>query len=277
MDTSGPTPRRTLSLTLSVAASAVALTAASALPATAAPNDVVYDALGDSYAAGLGVDPSQAYPSVLDGRMKIALDDFAAVSGATVGSMLADQLIALDIDTDLVTVSIGGNDIPWTAVVLACAATDDANCQEWLGRASAGIAGVLPSALDQAYTSVRVAAPEAHVAVTGYPRLFSPEYGDYTGVVNFPPFGLVPFEVTVAEQEAMNALADALNGVIADRAAAHGFQFVDVTSRFAGHGVNSPDNWIGTMDSAGPLHPTVDGQHAYGVALRSQVNPNSLR
>lgn len=50
-----------------------------------------------------------------------------------------------------------------------------------------------------------------------------------------------------------------------------------MTARFAGHGVNSPDNWIGTLDSAGPLHPTVDGQHAYGVALRSQINPNSLR
>lgn len=249
----------------------------SAIPATAAPNEVVYDALGDSYAAGFGVDPQRAYPNVLDGAMKINLDDFAAVSGATVASMLAEQLGALDADSDLVTVSIGGNDIPWTATVLACAATDDANCQFWLGQASAAIHGLLPGALDSAYAGVRAAAPEAHVAITGYPRLFSPEYGDYTGFVDFPPIGTVPFEVTVAEQEAMNDMADVLNAVVAERAAAHGFQYVDVRSRFDGHGVNSPRNWIGTMDSAGPLHPTEKGQHAYGVALRSQLNPNSMR
>lgn len=273
MDILGPGERRPLA----ISAAALALTATSVLPATAAPPEVIYDALGDSYAAGYGVAPERAHPNMLDGVMQIDLDDFAAVSGATVATMLADQLDALDADTDLVTVSIGGNDIPWTAVVLACAATDDANCQYWLGQASAAINGLLPGALDQAYTGVRAAAPEAHVAITGYPRLFSPEYGDYTGVVDFPPFGLVPFEVTVAEQEAMNALADALNGVVADRAAAHGFQYVDVTSRFEGHGVNSPRNWIGTMDSSGPLHPTERGQHAYGVALRSQLNPNDLR
>lgn len=262
---------------LAIAASALALAVTSALPATAAPPRVVYDALGDSYAAGYGVDPQRAYPNVLDGAMRITLDDFAAVSGATVASMLAGQLGTLDADTDLVTVSIGGNDVPWTAVVLACDATDDANCQYWLSQASLAIDGLLPGVLDSAYAGVRAAAPDAHVAVTGYPRLFSPEFGDYTGVVDFPPFGLVPFEVTVAEQQAMNDLADDLNAVVADRTAAHGFQYVDVTSRFDGHGVNSPRSWIGALDSAGPLHPTERGQHAYGVALRSELNPNDLR
>ncbi len=261
-----------------VALSTFALSAGSLLPASAAPPSFTYDALGDSFAAGFGVDPSQAYPQVLDGRMRIALDDVAAVpQGGTIQHLLANQLSVLGPETDLVTVSIGGNDLPWISVVAACGISDATECGRWLGLAGAAITDALPAGLDAAYTGVRASAAEAHVVVTGYPRLFSPEYGDYAGTVNIPPFGPIPFEVTVEEQQAMNDLADDLNALIADRAAAHGFQFVDVTARFAGHGVNSPDNWIGTLDSAGPLHPTVEGQHEYGVALRSQINPNSLR
>lgn len=264
-----------------VAISTLALSLGSVLPATAAPSTYTYDALGDSYAAGYGVAPGGAYPYVLDGRMRIALDDLAAVpTGGTIEHLITNQLAVLDAETDLVTISIGGNDIPWIQVVLACALSDldtenpTEPCNFWLTQAGTAIEAptALPAGLAAAYAGVAFAAPNAHVVVTGYPRLFSPEYGDYAGRA-----GDIPFDISVAEQEEMNVLADKLNGAIATAAAAQHFQFVDVTSRFDGHGVNSPEAYVFGVTDPVPLHPNVDGQHEYGVALRSSINPNDLR
>src|SRR5918997_1009661 len=102
--------------------------AASPTAFAAPPPEVVYDALGDSYASGYGVPPygacgrsQSAYAVQLDGRQRIALDDFVACAGATTTSMVAGgQLAALDADTDLVTLTIGGNDIGWSQAVQAC-------------------------------------------------------------------------------------------------------------------------------------------------------------
>lgn len=257
--------------------SSVALLASAtivALPAHAAPPPpVVYDALGDSYAAGAGAPPydgsacarSDLAPAhLIDGRMKIRLDDFAACSGARTTDLLANQLGALDADTDLVTVSIGGNDIGWGQAVGACVLGTDAQCAGALGVTTSVISAVLPSLLDQTYAAISASAPEAHVVVTGYPRLFSPEYGSY-------------LQASPAEQQAMNDGADLLNAVIAERAAAHGFQFVDVTSRFVDHGVNAPDAWILGIHDAAAFHPDLDGYRAYAAALTSAISPRDLR
>ena len=183
-----------------------------------------------------------AYAVQIDGRMRIDLDDFVACAGATTSTMLATQMGALDADTDLVTVSIGGNDIGWGNVVGACVAAGDALCAGAIAATTGAITNVLPSLLDATYTQIAAAAPDAHVVVTGYPRLFSPEYGAY-------------YNASPAEQQAMNDGADLLNSVIAEAAAEFGFQFVDVTSRFIDHGVNAPEPWILGLDRPGPLPP----------------------
>ncbi len=65
----------------------------------------------------------------LDGRKHIALDDFVACAGATTTSLVSGgQLTALDADTELVTLTIGGNDIGWSSVVGACLVGTDAQC-----------------------------------------------------------------------------------------------------------------------------------------------------
>ena len=266
----------TSSRTLRSAIAALALlipVAVAAAPATAAPRDpVVYDALGDSYGSGYGVPPysatcgrsEAAYAVQIDGRMRIDLDDFAACAGATTTSMLASQMGALDADTDLVTVSIGGNDIGWGTVVGACVVAADPQCAEALAATTGVITTALPAVLDATYAQIAAAAPDAHVVVTGYPRLFSPEYGAY---LNASP----------AEQHGMNEGADLLNSVIADAAAEYGFQFVDVTSRFVGHGVNAPEPWVLGLSDPGRFHPNLDGYEAYAAAVTSQVNPRDLR
>ena len=260
----------------------VSLAAASALllpltaAASAAPRSFTYDAIGDSYAAGSGAPDGAAYPEVLDGRMRITLEDFDAVPGATAGpsgNSLTTQLGALDEDTDLVTLTIGGNDIPWGLTVTKCLLTNDATCLEAIDGVRGLIAATLPATLDTAYAQVRDAAPHAHIVVTGYAHLFSPEFGDYI-VPN------TPLLMSVDEQRLANDAADLLNATIADAADRHDFQFVDVTKRFDGHGANAQQPWIhgllleATGDS---FHPNARGYRAYATALTADISPKDLR
>jgi lysophospholipase L1-like esterase len=252
---------------------ALLTTVGSGAPASASPREpVVYDALGDSYASGYGVPPydgpcgrsRSAYAVQLDGRMKLDLDDFVACAGATTTSLVSGgQLGALDGDTDLVTLTVGGNDIGWSSAVTACLGGTDAQCAGALRAAVGKITDDLPALLDTVYAEVAARAPHAHVFVTGYPRLFSPEYGAF-------------LFASPAEQQAMNDGADVLDAVLARAAAAHGFQFVDVAKRFDGHGVNSPETWLRGPFEPGPFHPDEDGYEAYTAAVTAAIVPARL-
>lgn len=262
------TARSALAALTLVSAAVLGVTSASAAPR----QPVEYDALGDSYASGYGVPPYEAcgrsqsaYAVQLDGRMQIDLDDFVACAGATTASLTSGgQLNALDDHTDLVTISVGGNDIGWSSAVVACLGGTDAQCAGRLAVTSGRVTTVLPGLLDSVYSQVSARAPEAHVVVTGYPRLFSPAYGPFLAA-------------STSEQEALNNGADHLNEVIAEAAAEHGFQFVDVTERFLGHGVNAPDAWLLGPFDAGAFHPDTDGYKAYTAGVTAAINPSRLR
>lgn len=260
----------TLATLAAVAPVALGVTHASAAPRGA----VEYDALGDSYASGYGVPPysgddcarsQSSYAVQVDGRMKIDLDDFVACAGSRTTTLAGEgQLESLDENTDLVTLQIGGNDIGWSQAVLACLGGTDQQCAGALQLTRARITTELPALLDPVYDQVAAAAPEAHVVVLGYPRLFSPEHGTYLGA-------------SPAEQQELNEGADLLNAVIAAAAAEHGFQFVDVTKRFKGHGVNAPAPWILDAFDPGSFHPNAEGYQAYTAALTAAINPSRLK
>lgn len=245
------------------------LGAVTAAPASSAPPPrTSYDVLGDSYGSGYGVPPytacgrsQSAYGVLVDGRARLALDDFVACAGATTTSVVADgQLAALDVDTDLVMLSIGGNDIEWSSAVGACLLLLDVQCAGASASVRGLIATKLPGLLDALHTKISAAAPHARVIVTGYPRLFSPEYGAFLGA-------------SPAEQQVLNDGADQLNAVVAAAAARYGFDFVDVTSRFVGHGVNAPDAWVLGPFGPAAFHPTLDGYEAYAGAVTAAIKP----
>lgn len=226
-----------------------------------------YDALGDSYASGYGVPPysetcgrsESAYAVQLDRLRKIDLDDFVACAGATTATLVSGgQLEALDDDTDLVTISIGGNDIRWGDAVGACLVGTDEQCAAAIAGTRAAITNVLPGLLDAVYTQVATGAPDARVLVTGYPRLFSPKYGAY-------------FAASVAEQRALNDGADLLNKVIAKAAKRHHFRFVSVTPLFRNHGANAPHPWILGLTDPGRFHPNAKGYRAYTAAVAASL------
>lgn len=250
------------------------LTAASATsPRSAvALGPLVYDALGDSYASGYGVPPysacgrsDTAYAVQLDRLDAVRLDRLVACAGATTSTLRSSgQLRAIDGRTGLVTVTIGGNDVSWGSAVASCLGGTDAQCARALAVATGRVRSALPGALDDLYRRIAARAPRAHVLVVGYPRLFSPERG--------PALLASP-----AEQRALNRGADLLDEVIARAARAHGFTFVDVRTRFEGHGANAADPWIlGPFDPA-PFHPNVAGYRAYTeavtVAAERYLNP----
>ena len=271
--------RTTRSALLALLASA-ALTGANAaaappldsVAAHARSHDLVYDALGDSYASGYGVPPytacgrsGSAYAVLIDGRQRLRLDDFVACAGATTVSLVAGgQLRALDADTDVVTVTIGGNDIGWSSAVTACLRGTDAQCAGAIDLVGARVAGQLPSLLDTVYAEIGAAAPNAHVVVTGYPHLFSPEYGAFLGA-------------SPAEQTALNAGADRLDAVIAAASTRAGFQYVDVRERFDGHGANSAYPWILGPFDPGAFHPNAEGYDAYAAAVTAALGRVHLR
>lgn len=228
---------------------------------------LAYDALGDSYGSGFGVPPysetcgrsESSYAGLLDGLrvgwFHFALDDFVACAGATTVTLVEQgQLRALDGRTRLVTLSIGGNDIGWSRAVRDCLLGPDEACATTQAEIRALITDELPGLLATVHRQVRRRAPRALVVVTGYPRLFSPEAGDYLAA-------------SPAEQTELNEGADLLNATVRDSARRHGLSFVDVTERFVGHGANAADPWILGIADPGAFHPNATGYEAYADAV----------
>lgn len=248
--------RSQLHLALSaVSVLAAAVTALAITPAaSAAPLD--YAALGDSHAAGTGAgryvssggcDRSQnAYAHWFAAHKRANLV-FRACSGATTGDITA-QASVLNSGTDLVTVQIGGNDVGFTSVLLACKTGDDRVCDRAVTTATTAMHGPLNGQLDRAYRAIRSKAPNARVAVVGYPRLFE--------------LGSCGTEMSQHKRSRLNQAADTLASVTANRAAAAGFSFIDTRGVFHGHGVCGSDAWVHGMRSPvnESYHPSVHGQ-----------------
>lgn len=220
-----------------------------------------YVALGDSFAAGMGGgdetgkcrSSAASYPAVFTGESGIHLVTNAACSGATTSDLLRKQLIALDDRTDLVTVSVGGNDLGVAAIAADCAAGKAASCRSQLTSALS-LLNVLPERLATVYDAILQAAPNARVVVTGYALMYdasNPEAKD---------FGMAA---------AINAATIGLNQVIddavdAERAKGAPMTFVGVD--FAGHAIGDADPWVHTS-GVDAFHPTADGYAEYARQL----------
>ncbi len=95
----------------SAAPAAAPARATAAAPAVTAPRIVV---LGDSLTAGLGLDRRDAYPTLLQERLKAAGLNYEVVNAGVSGDTSADGLSrldwALDGDVRVLIVALGGND-----------------------------------------------------------------------------------------------------------------------------------------------------------------------
>ena len=194
-----------------------------------------YVALGDSYSSGVGTGSYTlnstckrgvyAYPYLYTQRHAGTSLTFVACSGAKTSDALATQIQAVTKSTTLVTVTVGGNDIGFANLIYQCTLGD---CSAALDSARANLEATVGGALDQVYGAVKSrAADGAQIVVLGYPRVFS-------GSSCLGTLGISSTERTKA-----NALAEALDGVIATHALNDGITYKSALSAFTGHAVCS--------------------------------------
>lgn len=271
-----------------------------AIPAEAAPRaDATYVAVGDSYTAGTGAGDFSGTPACLKteggyvdvvgamGRVDPVANE--ACHGALLMSphplyvpgssptTVAEQIALLvatgklSADTDMVSITAGANDIGFSGILFTCAAQPQ-NCQAALPTDANLL--MLRQALSATYAQLHLRAPDARIAVLGYPHLFD---------ATRPVEGL---NIDPAILAAMNLAADRLNATIHDAvedAAKAGADvvFIDVTKRFLGHEANSADPWL-YYDKINPFdprsfHPTPTGHaEGYASALVSGAKPAQL-
>ncbi|HEV7829507.1 MAG TPA: SGNH/GDSL hydrolase family protein [Pseudonocardiaceae bacterium] len=238
-----------------------------------------YVALGDSYSSGVGTGVYDAasgacersplsYPPLWAAEHHPASFEFVACSGARTADVRANQISALGPTTDLVTITIGGNDAGFGPVLQTCTvAESDRTCIAAVDAAEAFERSVLRERLARTYAAIRAAAPHAHVVVLGYPRLFELTSGCAD-----------PQAPNLVRRRKLNEGADVLNSVIRSVSQQYGFSFTDVRDRFGGHGVCSTDPWINgpsVPTSVGPYHPNQTGyRDGYLDALDATTTPS---
>lgn len=250
---------------------------------------VRYVALGDSYSSGEGLGEDSAYPPYLEGgspdchRHRYAYPklfefngptqlDFFACTGARTEHIYRDaqqerpgesglpQAYNPEVNsrTDLVTMTIGGNDIGEPDdegngglgdVLRDCYRTT--NCHE-----DAEFVALIESRLtelgEKLRSSIRTVkeqtGPDTAIFVLGYPRAFPTDddpqqQSEEQDCDAFDGTFLVGDGWTTSEQPFLNAATDRLNGLSNDVAAAEGVRFIDVTERFTGHApCDEPEN-----------------------------------
>ncbi|MFF4968618.1 SGNH/GDSL hydrolase family protein [Streptomyces sp. NPDC003674] len=273
-----PALRRVMTATAAAAgALALGLTGTTAQAAT----PLKYAALGDSYSAASGVLPvdlssplclrsTANYPHVLASRTGARLTDVTCGAAQTKDFTaaqypgVAPQVNAVTADTDLVTLTIGGNDNgTFINAILSCgtagvlSAGQGSPCKDKYGTSfdDAIDANTYP-ALKRALGSVRAKAPGARVAVLGYPWI-TPATADPSCFARLPiASGDVPY---------LHAMQAHLNAVVRRAAEETGAVYVDFAQASTGHDAcqAAGTRWIEPLlfgQNIVPVHPNALGE-----------------
>lgn len=226
-----------------------------------------YVALGDSFTAGQGASPSlddpclrsatESYPAILASASSYRDRTVNAACSAASTTLVPGQIASLGTgvaaNASLVTITVGGIDAGVAAIVAACGQDSQSlACQAAFGTALQNLPNVTQS-LVGTYTAVAAAFPKAQIYVLTYPRLFDPMFPD---------------PVTAAT---VNGATDALNGAIGQAVSLTGnprVSLINVTERFAAHGIGSSDPWIAYGSPVESFHPNAAGNAAYAAAVR---------
>ncbi len=250
---------RLITLTVSVAA-AFGVVFATAAPAQAA-SSVRYVALGDSYSSGVGAGSyigssgscdrsTNAYSALWAAAHAPASYTSVACSGATTTTVLNSQLSALSTSTTLVSITIGGNDVGFTNIMATCALQGTSACVSAVQGAENFATSTLPGLLNNVYNGISAHAPNAQVVVLDYPVFYQ--------------LGTFCLGLSATSHAKIDEGINMLDGIVATTAAAHGFLFADVRSRFVGHQLCSGGTkWLHALnftDLTESYHPTAAGQ-----------------
>lgn len=246
-----------------------------------------YVALGDSYTAAPGVpetlpaDGCQRstgnYPTIVARELDFEEFEDRSCGGASTDDMLAPQtsqvdpqLAAVDEDTDVVTLGIGGNDFDlYGSLMVSCIGMrrsdpDGAPCSSTPGARS--LSDAVPQIADQVAAVVEEVedrAPEARVLVIGYPVIVDEAT-------------LCPDRLPLAEDDHVFVarLLESLDRATREEVGGTGATYVDVRSATRGHDICAPDPWINDITNdpnAAILHPFAAEQRAVAELVLAEL------
>lgn len=270
-----------LALTLGAACSADKASSPQAAATTTTTRPPLhYVSLGDSYSAGGGLPGGvrpcgrtpAAYPALVAQRAGLIGSEHAC-NGATTADVLereqvpgaGRQIDAVPTDADVVTISIGGNDIGFADVMTDCVLNPQP-CTRLDAQVSRDLAA-LPPRLDTIYREIHRRAPKAALLVVGYPQLVVDPGPSSTT----PCAGLTPDEALWVRQK-----GDELARVIRTAAESAGARYVDASTAFAGHEACAPEPWmegVSFVNIAGSFHPNAAGQERFAQLVQAAL-PN---
>jgi hypothetical protein len=253
---------------LLVGAAALAAAVAGSGPAATTYN---YVALGDSFSSGVGtasytVDGTckrsvYAYPYLYWQKHPGTSLTFVACSGAKTSDLIANQLSSVTKSTNLVTMTIGGNDIGFANLIYQCTLSD---CSAALDATSANLDATLGDKLTAVFNAVKAnAADGAKIVVLGYPKMFAP--ASCLGTLG----------ISSTEQRKANDLAVALDTEMRSRLPA-GVTYQSALGAFAGHAVCSSSPWLNGLNlfnTGESYHPNRGGHSSGYLPLVSAVAP----
>ncbi|MES2490681.1 MAG: SGNH/GDSL hydrolase family protein [Pseudomonadota bacterium] len=246
-----------------------------------------YVAMGSSFAAGPAITQAadnspwfcarsrDNYAHQLARLRGLSLVDMSCGGATTKGIlgagllMLPAQIDAVTAETELVTITIGGNDIAYTGNMMAMACDDST---AWYVRAIGGckirslqeMEQALPKLFEHLVSiinEVHRRAPKAQVVLLNYPTIL-PQQGTCERL------GLSESEVAQ-----MRAITEKFAEVTYAAAEGHGALLMDAKLLTQGHDVCASDPWINGMHPlqglmGAPLHPT----HASMTAVAQGLN-----
>jgi hypothetical protein len=172
--------------------------------------------------------------------------------------MVPAQFDALSAGTELVTVSIGGNDFSvFGQLVTVCPAVraedpDGAPCRTYFqtdsGDVLRGYLRETRDLVDAVVTGIRDRSPEARIIVIGYPRIV-------------PPHGSCPDILPFADGDYrhVDSIERMLNGTLSHAAQSHHVTYINVYRASRGHDACSDEPWVNGQltdpNSAQSYHP----------------------
>lgn len=287
-----------------------------------------YVALGDSFSSGEGVEPfisgtdeaspsenrchrsEKAYPKLLDEDPLLNMTAFVACSGATTSNITDSgqwgepaQIDALSSTTDIVTITIGGNDIGFGDVLSTCTylneppeswvlgqdAYDEYTCLNAMEDVEGKIYGTTlledSGTFNQAITDVLQTVEgsvgeDTKIFIVGYPYLF-PTYENIEGSCQWGAYLGAQFTSTrSASEDEVNMLrhvTSILNAQLIDAVEDidnENITYVDSTTQFENYNLCRWESYITHLNvtiNAASYHPNGDGQNAYFNLLKEVI------